>query len=60
MQRELVERRWRAITTRSVSRCAYWIGRLYVIARLIVRDDGGAEDATQGPRIRVVQPRRAP
>jgi RNA polymerase sigma-70 factor (ECF subfamily) len=47
MQRELVERAMAGDHDAFSELARVSIGRLYVIARLIVRDDGGAEDATQ-------------
>src|SRR5829696_9545694 len=47
MQRELVERAMAGDHDAFSELARVSIGRLYVIARLIVRDDGIAEDATQ-------------
>ena len=47
MQRELVERAMAGDHDAFTELARVSIGRLYVVARLIVRDDGVAEDATQ-------------
>jgi RNA polymerase sigma-70 factor, ECF subfamily len=47
MQRELVERAMAGDHDAFSELARVSIGRLYVVARLIVRDDGAAEDATQ-------------
>ena len=47
MQRELVERAMAGDHDAFSELARVSIGRLYVVARLIVRDDGVAEDATQ-------------
>ena len=47
MQRELVERAMAGDHDAFTELARVAIGRLYVVARLIVRDDGVAEDATQ-------------